>query len=229
MRINKLLSNYGYCSRKEANVWIESNRIHVNGSPAFPGQWVEEEDDILLDGEKLKKKEKIYIAFHKPPGIICTRDESVEENIISFLHLPFYIFPVGRLDKESEGLILLTNDGDWANEILSSENNHEKEYLVTVDRPFKEQFLQDLSSGVDIRIGQTRPCTVEKVSEDTFRIILTQGLNRQIRRMTRALGYDVTALKRRRILNITWEGLSSGQWRHLLEDEKSTLRMVLKE
>lgn len=227
MRINKLFSNYGYCSRKDANQWIEDKRVLVNGSPAFAGQWVEEEDEILLDGEKLKKKEKIYMAFHKPPGIVCTREESVTENIMAYLGLPYYVFPVGRLDKDSEGLILLTNDGDWAHEILSSENHHEKEYLVTVNKALTEDFLQQMARGVDIRIGRTRPCRVEKTADDTFSIILTQGMNRQIRRMTRALGYEVTVLKRRRILNITWDGLSSGQWRPLSEEEKRTLKMLL--
>ncbi len=227
MRINKLLSNYGYCSRKEANEWIRNNRIHINGSLAFPGQWAEETDDILLDGERLEKKKKVYLAFHKPPGLICTREESVEENIMAFLQLPFYVFPVGRLDKESEGLILLTNDGDWAHEILSSENHHEKEYLVTVDRTLTEEFLETLASGVDIRIGRTRPCQVEKVSEDTFRIVLTQGLNRQIRRMTKAMGYEVIFLKRMRIENLTVHGLKPGQLRPLTEEELMTLQRKL--
>ena len=227
MRINKLLSNYGYCSRKEANEWIRNNRIHINGTLAFPGQWAEETDEILLDGERLEKKKKAYLAFYKPPGLICTREESVEENIMAFLQLPFYVFPVGRLDKESEGLILLTNDGDWAHEILSSENHHEKEYLVTVDRPLSDSFLKALASGVDIRIGRTRPCQVEKVTEDTFRIILTQGLNRQIRRMTKALGYEVIFLKRLRILNLTVHDLKPGEWRHLTEDDLKTLQRKL--
>lgn len=229
MRINKLLSNYGYCSRKEANEWIRNNRIHINGTLAFPGQWAEESDEILLDGERLEKKKKVYLAFHKPPGLISTREESVEENIMSFLNLPFYVFPVGRLDKESEGLLLLTNDGDWAHEILSAENHHEKEYLVTVDRPLSESSLKTLAGGVDIRIGQTRPCQVEKVTEDTFLIILTQGLNRQIRRMTKALGYQVTFLKRLRILNLTVQDLKPGQWRHLSEEELITLERKLQQ
>lgn len=229
MRINKLLSNYGYCSRKTANQWILEKRIQVNGVLAFPGQWVEEEDHILLDLEILKKKESIYIAFHKPPGIICTREETVDENIISFLHLPYYVFPVGRLDKESEGLILLTNDGDWANEILSSENIHEKEYLVTVDKTLTGHFLEHLSEGVDINIGHTRPCRVKQVSEYTFKITLTQGLNRQIRRMCRALGYEVTRLKRLRILNITGEDLTQGEWRRLHKHEIESLSLLLRE
>jgi len=229
MRINKLLSNYGYCSRKTANEWILEKRIHINGVLAFPGQWVEEEDHILLDMEILKKKKPIYIAFHKPPGIICTREEAVPENIISYLSLPYYIFPVGRLDKESEGLILLTNDGDWANDILSSENIHEKEYLVTVDKNLTEQFLADLSKGVDINIGITRPCYVKKVSDDTFKITLTQGLNRQIRRMCKALGYEVTQLKRLRILTVSGSDLSQGEWRELNEHEMDSLALLLRE
>lgn len=229
MRINKLLSNYGYCSRKTANEWILEKRIHINGVLAFPGQWVEEEDHILLDMEKLIRKKPIYIAFHKPPGIICTREETISENIISYLNLPYYVFPVGRLDKESEGLILLTNDGDWANEILSSENIHEKEYLVTVDKSLKAQFLQQLSEGVDINIDLTRPCKVEQVSEDTFKITLTQGLNRQIRRMCRALGYEVIKLKRLRIISITVEGLNLGEWRLLIKTELDSLSQFLRE
>jgi len=229
MRINKLLSNYGYCSRKTANVWILEKRIHVNGVLAFPGQWVEEEDHILLDMKKLEKKTPIYLAFHKPPGIICTREETVTENIISYLGLPYYIFPVGRLDKESEGLILLTNDGDWANEILSSENIHEKEYLVTVDKNLTVEFLDHLSQGVDINIGYTRPCEAIQVSENTFRIILTQGLNRQIRRMCRALGYEVTQLKRLRILSITGADLNQGEWRALTKQEMDSLSLLLRE
>jgi len=228
MRINKLLSNYGYCSRKTANQWILENRIMVNGVLAFPGQWVEEEDHILLDMKKLTKKKPIYIAFHKPPGIICTHEETASENIISYLNLPYYIFPVGRLDKESEGLILLTNDGDWANDIMSSENIHEKEYLVAVDKNLTEQFLEHLSEGVDINIGITRPCTVEQVSDDTFRIILTQGLNRQIRRMCRALGYEVTRLKRLRILTVTGSDLSQGEWRELKKHEMDSLSLLLR-
>ncbi len=227
MRINKLLSNYGYCSRKMANEWILQNRIKVNGVLAFPGQWVEEIDTILLDGEKVVKKKPLYIAFHKPPGIICTREETVPENIISYLNLPYYVFPVGRLDKDSEGLILLTNDGDWSNEILSSDNIHEKEYLVTVDKDLTDDFLEKLSSGVDIKIGITRPCTVEKISENTFKIILTQGLNRQIRRMCGALGYDVVTLKRLRILTVSGTDLKPGQWRHLSEAEMKSLGEIL--
>lgn len=228
MRINKLLSNYGYCSRKKANEWIREGRIHVNGSLATEGQWVEEYDEISLDGDPVRKKDPLYIALNKPPGIICTREESEKDNIINFMGLSHYLFPVGRLDKDSEGLILLTNDGDTANLILESENIHEKEYLVTVDKEINDAFIRELTSPMDIRIGITRACHGEKLSPFTFRIVLTQGMNRQIRRMCSALGYQVLKLERIRILSITLDGLPQGAWRHLHEDELMNLRALLR-
>jgi len=224
MRINKLLSNYGYCSRKEAARLIEDKRIMVNGSICIPGQWVEEEDCILLDGEPVAPRERIYLALNKPAGITCTAEKTVKGNIIDFLGFTSYVFPVGRLDKESQGLILLTNDGDLASRILESENCHEKEYVVTVDREFGGSFLEGMSAGVDILGVRTRACRVSGISGDTFRIILTQGLNRQIRRMCRAFGYTVTRLERVRILNIRLEGLGEGEWRRLSEEEIEGLR-----
>lgn len=219
MRINKLLSNLGYCSRREANRIIEEKRVTVNEVLAIPGQWVEEEDTILIDGKPIPVMEKLYIALNKPVGITCTAAKDIENNIIDFIDYPHYIFPVGRLDKESEGLILMTNDGDLANKILESENEHEKEYIVTVDRPFDNKFITSMSQGVDIRGGKTRPCKITMVNENTFNIILTQGLNRQIRRMSKALGYKVTRLERIRIVNIKIDGIEVGKWRNLTKKE----------
>lgn len=223
MRINKLLSNYGVCSRKEANRIIEDKRVIVNGILAFPGQWVEESDDILLDGEKLIPKKKIYIALNKPVGITCTAANEVKDNVIEYMNYPDYIFPVGRLDKPSQGLIIMTNDGDLANGILAADNNKEKEYVVTVDKPFDDEFIERMSNGVDIGGAVTRPCKVTRISEDTFNIILTQGLNKQIRRMSKAFGYNVTKLDRIRIMNIKVDGIEYGKWRNLTEEEVNEL------
>lgn len=223
MRINKLLSNYGVCSRKEANRIIEDKRVIVNGILAFPGQWVEESDDILLDGEKLTPKKKIYIALNKPIGITCTAANEVKDNVIEYMNYPDYIFPVGRLDKPSQGLIIMTNDGDLANGILAADNNKEKEYVVTVDKPFDDEFIERMSNGVDIGGAVTRPCKVTRISEDTFNIILTQGLNKQIRRMSKAFGYNVTKLDRIRIMNIKVDGIEYGKWRNLTEEEVNEL------
>ena len=224
MRINKLLSNHGICSRTQANKLIEENRIMVNGKLCTPGQWVEEEDAILIDNEPMPVKDKIYIALNKPVGITCTAEKRVESNIISFMGYPEYIFPIGRLDKESQGLILMTNDGELANKILESENEHEKEYIVTVNRPFDDLFIKGMSEGVGICSVTTRPCKVSRISEDTFRIILTQGLNKQIRRMSKAFGYTVVRLERIRIINIKIEDIRVGTWRYLSEEEIIELR-----
>ncbi|MFT5875871.1 MAG: 23S rRNA pseudouridine2604 synthase [Clostridium sp.] len=224
MRINKLLSNHGICSRTDANRLIMENRIIVNGKLCMPGQWVEEEDNILIDNENIPVKDKIYIALNKPVGITCTAQKSVESNIIDFMNYPEYIFPVGRLDKASEGLILMTNDGDWANNILDSENEHEKEYIVTVNKPFDDLFMKGMSEGVEIFGVNTRHCSVSRVSVDTFRIILTQGLNKQIRRMSKAFGYTVVRLKRIRIINIKIDGIDIGKWRELTEKEVIELK-----
>lgn len=224
MRINKLLSNYGLCSRRETNRLIEQNRIIVNGKLCIPGQWVEEEDSILIDNEPIKKKEKIYIALNKPVGITTTAAKEVESNIIDFMDYPEYIFPVGRLDKESQGLMLMTNDGELANQILGSENEHEKEYIVSVNKPFDDAFIKGMSEGVEICGVKTRPCIVSRVNEDTFRIILTQGLNKQIRRMSKAFGYTVVRLERIRIMNIKIDGIESGKWRSLTEEEVKYLK-----
>lgn len=224
MRINKLLSNYGICSRKDANRIIEQGRIIVNGKLCEPGQWVEEYDNILLDNEPIKPKDKVYIVLNKPVGITCTLARDVKDNIIDFMNYPDYIFPVGRLDKESQGLILMTNDGDLGNKILESDNGHEKEYIVTANKPFHDNFIKGMSEGVEILGVKTRPCIIKRISEDTFSIILTQGLNRQIRRMTKAFGYEVTRLERVRIMNVELKDLEIGKWRNLTEEEVSELR-----
>lgn len=224
MRINKLFSNLGICSRKETNKLIEEKRVIVNGELCIPGQWVEYSDSILIDNKPIKAKEKIYIALNKPVGITCTASNKVEDNIIDYMNYPEYIFPVGRLDKESQGLILLTNDGDLANKILESENEHEKEYLVTVNKPFGDEFIEMMSKGVKILDTITKPCAVSRISEDTFKIILTQGLNKQIRRMSKAFGYIVIKLERIRIMNIKIDGIDYGKWRNLEVIEIEELR-----
>ena len=224
MRINKLLSNYGYCSRKEVSRLIEDKRIMVNGKLCEQGQWVEESDDILLDGKKVKKKEKVYIALNKPKGIVCTSSREIKDNIIDFLNYKDYVFPVGRLDKDSEGLILMTNDGDLANKILSSESYHEKEYTVTLDKDFDEEFIYKMSKGVNILGTVTRPCELIRINNNTFNIVLTQGLNRQIRRMCKTFGYNVIKLERIRIINIFSKGIEAGKWRYLTKEEVVELR-----
>ncbi|MBX4270325.1 pseudouridine synthase [Clostridium estertheticum] len=224
MRINKLLSNYGICSRTGANKLIEENRIIVNGKFCTPGQWVEKEDNILLDNKNIIEKDKIYIAFNKPVGITCTAEKTVASNIIDFMNYPEYIFPVGRLDKSSQGLILMTNDGELANNILESKNGHEKEYIVTVNKSYDNNFIEGMSKGVQICGVNTRTCKVSRISENTFRIILTQGLNKQIRRMSKTFGYTVVRLERIRIVDIKVDGIEIGKWRYLTEKEVIELR-----
>lgn len=223
MRINKLFSNLGICSRRETNRLIEEGRVKVNGVISTPGQWVEMEDEILIDDKPIEAKKKVYIAFNKPVGITCTAASEVKDNIINFINYDEYIFPVGRLDKESHGLIIMTNDGDLANKILNSDNYHEKEYVVTVDREIRYEFIEQMSSGVYILGQKTRPCLVTKIDEYRFTIILTQGLNRQIRRMSKALGYNVTDLERVRICSISLGELESGKWRYLTDKEVLSL------
>jgi len=277
MRINKLFSNYGICSRKETNRLIEEKRVKVNGEFCVLGQWVEvDRDKILLDDKPISIKKKVYIALNKPVGITCTAENKVKDNIIDFMKYSQYIFPVGRLDKESQGLIIMTNDGDLANEILESEHIHEKEYVVKVNKTFDDEFLKQMAKGVEIsgnessgikRISdtlgvykvengeeldlsrenlenlntvqlkdfkqnnttlkntiRTRPCEVSRINENTFRIILTQGLNKQIRKMSGALGYKVLKLERIRIMNINIVGIEIGKWRELNEEEVRNLK-----
>jgi 23S rRNA pseudouridine2604 synthase len=220
MRLNKYISETGVCSRREADKWIEAGRVTCNGQPAALGTQVAEGDEVRIDGELIgQKKEPVYLALNKPVGIICTTEPDMEDNIIDHVGFPERIFPVGRLDRDSEGLILLTNDGDIVNEILRSENNHEKEYVVTVDRPITDLSLEMLAAGVKIRGEVTKRSEVTRVNTQTFRIVLTQGLNRQIRRMCSALGYRAQRLQRVRIMNIQLGNLKTGQWRHLTPTE----------
>lgn len=219
MRINKLFSNLGICSRRETNRLIEKGRVKVNGVLSISGQWVELEDEILIDDKPIIPRKKIYIAFNKPVGITCTAASEVENNIIDFINYEEYIFPVGRLDKESRGLILMTNDGELANKILNSDNYHEKEYVVNVDKPIDNNFIDNMSTGVYVLGEKTRPCKVIKVGENTFKITLTQGLNRQIRRMSKALGYNVINLERIKICSINVEEIEVGKWRYLRAEE----------
>ena len=220
MRLNKYISETGVCSRREADKWIEAGRVTWNGEPAVLGTQVAEGDEVRIDGELIGlKKKQVYIALNKPVGIICTTEPQIEGNIIDHVGFAERIFPVGRLDRDSEGLILLTNDGDIVNEILRSENNHEKEYVVTVDRPITDLSLEMMATGVKIMGEVTKRSKVTRVNALTFRIVLTQGLNRQIRRMCSALGYRAQRLQRVRIMNIQLGNLKPGQWRHLTPTE----------
>lgn len=222
MRLNKYLSETGMCSRREADTWIAQGRVTLNGKRAGLGAQVAEGDDVRVDNRVVgahRKKRKIYICLNKPVGITCTTERDVQGNIIDFIGHEERIFPIGRLDKESEGLILLTNNGDIVNEILRSENNHEKEYLVTVDQPVNDVFIAGMAGGVRILDTKTKPCKVSRVGKYQFRIILTQGLNRQIRRMCEVFGYDVRRLQRVRIVNIKLGGLKVGSWRRLTGPE----------
>jgi 23S rRNA pseudouridine2604 synthase len=224
VRLNKYISESGVCSRREADNWIEAGRVTWNGQPAVLGTQVADGDEIRVDGRLVgAKKKQIYIALNKPVGVTCTTESHIEDNIIDLIGYPERIFPIGRLDKDSEGLILLTNNGDIVNDILRSENNHQKEYIVTVDRPITELSLQMMAGGVKIMGEMTKPCTVMRIDRLTFRMILTQGLNRQIRRMCSALGYRAQRLQRVRIMNVHLGPLNPGEWRHLTEYELAGL------
>jgi 23S rRNA pseudouridine2604 synthase len=224
VRLNKYISETGVCSRREADKWIEAGRVTLNGAPATLGHKVTQGDEVRIDGKLVgAKKKAIYIALNKPVGITCTTEAHVEDNIVRFVGHSERIFPVGRLDKDSEGLILLTNDGDIVNEILRSENEHEKEYVVSVNRPITDLSLKMLASGVKIMGMTTKPCRVERVDAETFRLVLTQGLNRQIRRMCSALGYRVRRLQRVRIISIHVGALRAGEWRYLSDAEVAGL------
>ena len=224
MRLNKYISETGACSRREADKWIVAGRVTCNGQVAALGTRVSDGDQVRVDGELIgAKKKQIYIALNKPAGITCTTEAHIEDNIVDLVGHPERIFPIGRLDKDSEGLILLTNDGDIVNEILRAENNHEKEYIVRVDRPITELSLQMMAGGVKIMGELTKPCNVVRIDRESFRMILTQGLNRQIRRMCSALGYKAQRLKRVRIMNIHLGSLGVGQWRYLTDSELAGL------
>ncbi len=227
--LNKYISDTGLCSRRKADELIKAGRVTINGEVARPGNRVGENDKVLLDGKSLKEKEKtVYLAFNKPRGIICTTDQSAKDNIISYIDYPQRIFPVGRLDVASEGLILLTNDGDVVNKILRAANNHEKEYIVSVDKAITADFVRKMSNGVPILDTVTKKCEVEKLRANVFRIVLTQGLNRQIRRMCEYLGYEVKKLKRVRIMNVKLGRLELGKWRELRPHEVEEIKKRVK-
>ena len=227
MRLNKYLSESGACSRREADGFIAEGRVTVNGVPAVLGTQVEDGDDVRLDGDQIgvarKRVKPVYIALNKPVGITCTTERQVAGNIIDFVDHPERVFPIGRLDKDSEGLILLTNDGDIVNEVLRAEHNHEKEYIVAIDRAVSPEFLAAMAAGVRLSDATTRPCKVQRLGPKVFRITLTQGLNRQIRRMCEAFGATVEALQRVRIMKIHLGQLPLGRWRNLTAEEVETL------
>lgn len=235
MRINRYISSTGLCSRREADELIKDGKVRINGNIATIGQRVDSEDKVEVNGKLLNpKKEFVYIALNKPRGITCTTERHIEGNIIDFVNHHERIFPIGRLDKDSEGLILLTNDGSIVNEILSNENNHEKDYIVTVNKAITPSFIENMSKGVKIynpvrnEYTVTNKCKIEKLSTRTFKITLSQGLNRQIRRMCTNLGYNVVKLKRIRIINIELKNLPVGKWRNLTEEELKNLFTIIK-
>ena len=228
MRVNKYISEAGICSRREADELLLAGRVTINGEVVTTGAKALEGDEVRVDGEIVKPrilaatpaaKRAVYIALNKPVGITCTTDQSVSGNIVDFVDHPQRVFPIGRLDKDSEGLILLTSNGDIVNEILRAENNHEKEYLVAVNKPVTDEFLAGMARGVRIHGQMTKPCRTRKIAKFGFGIVLTQGLNRQIRLMAAAFGYRVTQLRRVRIVNVKLAHLKPGQWRNLTDAE----------
>ncbi len=229
IRINKYLSQAGLCSRREADRLIEAGRITVNGRTALPGEKVKPGDDVRLDGKSAAREErKVLLLFHKPRGIVCsTKKQRDETTVTEYLNYPVRVYPAGRLDKDSQGLLLMTNQGDLADRILRGRNYHEKEYLVEVDRPVRKEFLEGMRSGVPILDTVTRPCFVEATGKRSFRIILTQGLNRQIRRMCEYFGYQVTSLKRIRIMNLSLDGIPEGGFREITRQEREELERML--
>ena len=230
-RINKYLSEVGYCSRRAADKLINEGRVTINGVVPEMGTKITASDEVHVDGELISepKEKPVYLAFNKPVGIVCTTDTKVEkDNIIDYINYPKRIFPIGRLDKPSEGLIFLTNDGDIVNKILRARNNHEKEYLVTVNKPITNNFIQKMSNGVPILDTVTRKCKVEQIAKNKFKIILTQGLNRQIRRMCEFLDYKVVKLKRTRIMNVSLD-TQVGKWRKLTDNEIREINRMVSE
>lgn len=219
--LNKYISETGFCSRREADKYIEQCRVTINGVEAHKGNRVGENDVVLVDGETIKKKKNnaVYILLNKPKGVTCTTDLKDKTNIIDYINYKTRIFPIGRLDKRSEGLIFLTNDGDIVNKILRAGNKHEKEYIVVVDKPVSVDFINKMRNGVRIGGTVTQKCFVKQEGDNRFKIVLTQGLNRQIRRMCEVLGYNVESLKRIRIMNITISGLQPGKWRYFTPAE----------
>ncbi|MGB2427689.1 MAG: pseudouridine synthase [Alteromonas sp.] len=231
-RLNKFISDSGFCSRREADALIDAGRVRLNGKIPELGSKVGDTDQVTVDGKpiaavKQDKSDRVYIAYHKPVGITCTTERKVRGNIIDAIKYKQRIFPIGRLDKPSEGLILLTSDGDIVNKILRAENAHEKLYRVTVNKPINPRFLKRMAGGIPILNTVTKPCKVNGVSQFTFEIVLTQGLNRQIRRMCEYLGYEVTKLVRKRIMHISLKGLAPGKWRHLSADELNELNRAV--
>jgi 23S rRNA pseudouridine2604 synthase len=226
--LNKFISSTGICSRREAEKLIVAGRVTINGKPTELGNRVFDGDVVKIDGTALQPKPKtLYFAFNKPIGIVCTTDSKEKNNIISYINYPERLFPIGRLDKPSEGLIFLTNDGDIVNKILRAGNNHEKDYVVKVDKPITDDFIQKMSKGIPILGTVTKKCKVTKISTNTFQIVLTQGLNRQIRRMCEYLGYEVLKLQRTRIMNIKLNTLEIGDWRELTEKELSEINAMV--
>lgn len=234
MRLNNYISSTGMCSRREADKLIQQGKVSINGKIAKIGQPVEVNDIVKVNGKRIiPKKNNVYIALNKPVGVTCTTERHVKGNIIDYINYPERIFPIGRLDKPSEGLILLTNDGSIVNKILRSENNHEKEYVVTVDKNINQKFIEKMSSGVKIfnpvnnKWVVTKKCHVSKINDRTFKIILSQGLNRQIRRMCEVFGYNVIKLKRVRIMDLTLKGIPTGKWRKLTSKEMDNILQKL--
>ena len=226
MRINKFLSEAGVCSRRGADKWIDDKRVKINDELATLGSQVEDSDVVKVDNKVITiDKGYVYIALNKPRGITSTTEKHIKGNVVDYVNHPERIFHIGRLDKDSEGLLLLTSDGDIVNEILRSENHHEKEYVVTVDKPITKEFIKNMSNGVVILNQKTLPAKLEQLNDKTFKIILTQGLNRQIRRMCETLGYK--KLKRIRIMNIKLDGIKYGEWRDLTAEEFNTLTQTL--
>jgi 23S rRNA pseudouridine2604 synthase len=226
--LNKYISDSGFCSRREADRYIEECRVTINDKDASKGNRVMEGDVVKIDGEPIrKKKQTVYLLLNKPKGVTCTTDTKDKTNIIDFVNFKTRIFPIGRLDKLSEGLIFLTNDGDIVNKILRACNGHEKEYIVTVDQPINADFIMKMRNGVKIPGAITNKCFVKQEGDNRFRIILTQGLNRQIRRMCEALGFRVTSLKRIRIMNISVSGLPLGKWRYFTDSEIASINEML--
>lgn len=228
-RINKFITDAGYCSRREADRYIEQKRVMINGKEAKLGDMVSDTDQVEVDGEPVgrKKKRAAYIILNKPVGVTCTTDTNDKTNIIDFIGYKERIFPVGRLDKDSEGLIILTNDGDIVNKILRAGNNNPKEYIVTVNKPITSEFIEQMSKGVPILGTITKPCKVVRKNNTTFTIHLTQGLNRQIRRMCEVLGYKVSTLRRIRVMNLTLGNLETGRWRYLTPEETTEMHTLL--
>lgn len=230
VRINKYFSEIGYCSRRAADKLVESGQVTINGVKAEMGSKVSPTDEVRLNGKLISKKKEerpVYIAFNKPRGIVCTTDTRREKNnIIDYINYPTRIFPIGRLDKDSQGLILLTNDGDIVNKILRANNGHEKEYLVTVKFPINKKFIERMGNGIPILDTVTNKCFVEQIDKFQFRIILTQGLNRQIRRMCEYLGNKVVKLERYRIMNLNLD-TPIGKWRHLTDKELKDINKLL--